>query len=90
MIMKKKFKQWWSTKFCHYQQNEQSPVTTNHWTLKKNITYGAGNPGPGLWQTQTCGRAKLVNGTPKMPDFKLIIDIKKINNNGRKFLTNIS
>jgi hypothetical protein len=41
--------------------------TNNHLYLKslntqKNTTYGVGNPGPGLGQTQKCGRVKSVNG----------------------------
>jgi len=45
--------------FHQYQQNEQSPLTSNRWKFKKKImTYGIGNPGPGLGQTQKCGRIK--------------------------------
>ena len=30
-IMKRKFKQWWTTtEFHHYQQNEQLPLTSNN------------------------------------------------------------
>ena len=29
---------------------------------KKITAYGVGNPGPGLGQTQKCGRVKSVNG----------------------------
>ena len=31
-----------------YQQNEQPPFISNHWTQKKTMTYDDGNPGPGL------------------------------------------
>jgi len=49
------------------------------------MTYGAGNLGHSLGQAQKCGRVEPVNGTSKMPGFKL-----KVNNNGRKLLSNIN
>ena len=42
------------TKTCHLK-----PLNT-----KKTMTHGVGNPGPGLRQTQTCGRVNPVNGIP--------------------------
>ena len=52
--MKSKFKQWWSS-IHQYQQNEQSPLTSTHWTQKKKMmTYDLGIPGLGLGQTQKC------------------------------------
>ena len=44
--------------FHQYLQNEQPPLTSNIAT-----TYGVGNQVPVLGQTQTCNRAKSVNGT---------------------------
>ena len=34
--------------FNQYQQNEQSPLTSNHWTHKKTITYVDINQAPDL------------------------------------------
>ena len=37
-----------------YQQDQQSPLTTNHWTPKHAMTYGDRNQVPGLrqmWQS---------------------------------------
>jgi len=31
------------------------------------MTYDIGNPGPGLGQTQKCGRVKPINGIPTLP-----------------------
>jgi hypothetical protein len=42
--------------------NNQPRLTLNHWTQKKTMTYGIGNPGPGLGQAHKCGRVKQVNG----------------------------
>jgi len=41
-------------------QNEQLPLTSDHWKTQK-MQHGAGNPGPGLGQVHNCGRVKLVN-----------------------------
>ena len=51
-----------------YQQNEQSPLTSTHWTRQWNSMYG-GNPGSGLGQAQKCGRIKPVNVIPTLPFF---------------------
>jgi hypothetical protein len=47
--------------FYQYQQNEQSPSASTHWTQKR-LTYGVGNLVPGFRRTRQCGGAKLVNG----------------------------
>ena len=48
--------------------------------IKKNI-YNTGNPGLVLWQAQTCGGVKPLNGIPTLPHltigFLMTIDIKK-------------
>ena len=41
--------------FHSHQQNEEPPLTSNHWTHR------VGNPGPGVGQAQTCGGVKRVN-----------------------------
>ena len=37
IIMERKLKQWWST-IHQYQQNEQPPLTSNHWKKKTTQT----------------------------------------------------
>jgi hypothetical protein len=55
--------------FYLYQQNEQSPLTSNYCSQKRPMTYGIGNPNSGLVQASKCGRVKPVNG------FKFAIQI---------------
>ena len=51
--------------FHQYQQKEQLPLTTTHWTYKKKYhIIWLGNPDLGLGQTQKCGRVKPVNYYP--------------------------
>ena len=45
-------------------KTKQSPLTSNHLTQKKTITYIVGNPDPGLGQAPKCCRIKMVNGMP--------------------------
>ena len=43
--------------FHQSQQNEQSPLTLDHWTIfkrKKNATYDDEHPSSGLKHAQTC------------------------------------
>ena len=49
-----------------HQLNEQRPVTSNN-NIKMTMTYGVGNPGAGLWQTQEHGGVKPVNEIPTLP-----------------------
>ena len=71
-IMKRMFKQWWSTILPIYQQNVQSLLTIVH--KKKTTWYDVGNPGLGLGQTQKSGRIKLINnGIPHLLQNKLMI-----------------
>ena len=49
IIMERKLKQWWST-IHQYQQNEQPPLTSNHWKKKTHP-----NPGSGLEQAEKSG-----------------------------------
>ena len=44
-----------------------SHLVWTHWTQKKTTIYDAGNPGPGLGQTQRCGGIKPVNGSTNPP-----------------------
>ena len=53
--------------FHQYQQNEQSPLTSNHWISKNATTYGAGNQSMAWVKTHTCGRVKPANGIPISP-----------------------
>ena len=39
----------------------------NSLNMKKTKIYGVRNPGPGLWQAQTFGGLKLVNGQSQSP-----------------------
>lgn len=50
-----------SKHFYLYQQNEQSPPTSNHRPQKKDHT---GNPDNDYGHLHTCGGAKPVNGIP--------------------------
>jgi hypothetical protein len=52
-----------------YQINKWSITSHLHSlnTKKKTMTYDVGNPGPGLGQTQKCGRVRPVNGIPTIP-----------------------
>jgi hypothetical protein len=49
-----------------YQQNKIITSYLKSWNIKKFMTYGIGNPGPGLRQAQKCDWVKLVNGIPKI------------------------
>lgn len=48
--------------FNQNQQSERPPLISNHWTHKKNLAYGIGNPSYGMEQAQKCGRIKPVEG----------------------------
>jgi methionyl-tRNA formyltransferase len=66
-IMKRKFKQWWTTiEFHQYQQNEQLTLTSNHWAQKKREDHDilGWKSGSVLVHAQKCGRIKLVYGIP--------------------------
>jgi hypothetical protein len=52
--------------FYKYQQNKIITSYFKSWKTKKFMTYGIGNPGPGLRQAQKCDWVKLVNGIPKI------------------------
>ena len=54
IIMERKLKQWWST-IHQYQQNEQPPLTSNHWKKNKKT--------PKLWFWIGTGRKKLLGST---------------------------
>jgi hypothetical protein len=63
-IMKRKFKELWST---------NSPISTKQTitsrssiNTKKTTTYDNGNLSPCLGQAQTCGKVKLVKGIPTL------------------------
>jgi hypothetical protein len=51
--------------FVLRKHNDQSPFTTDHWTLKNAMTYDVRNPGPGLGQMDDCGDVKHQNGVLK-------------------------
>ena len=48
-----------SQQFHQYQQNEQPPLTSDHFAQKKSMTYRVGNWGPGLVNAWKCGRVVL-------------------------------
>ena len=69
MKIEKFFKLWIGSlnsdgqQFPQYQQNEKSPLSSNHRAKKKTSAYDdIGNPGPVLGQVQKCGRVKAVIG----------------------------
>jgi hypothetical protein len=46
--------------------NHRSPLLTEHTKKWGTMTYDVENPGPGLGQTQTCGRVKPDFGIPTL------------------------
>jgi hypothetical protein len=50
-------------RFTNINEMQQPPLTSNH-LRKKVVTYGIGNPNPGLEQVLTCGGFKTVDGIP--------------------------
>ena len=78
-ISKQKIKMWWSTipQYIYLKNNHLSPQTIEH---KKRLcmTYGFGNPIPGLRRAQKCGWPIHVNGIQTLPlYFKHILLFKK-------------
>ena len=73
---------WWKNVNCDveefhlYQQYEQQPLTSNHWTQKKTMIDGIGNPDLGFEQAWKCVEG---GGMPTLP-----FDIWISNNNTNK------
>ena len=63
----------------------------NSLNINKATTYDIGNPGPGLGQTQKCGRVKSVNPNPPslIIGFPMTIQIFKKNKTIKKVRTNL-